>query len=137
MDHFLKITLTISGFFILNFSVFSQTNIIDSLQNVAKTAKSDTIRVNALNELADRYRKKSDYEQALQNATAALTLGEKINFKRGVAKSNSHLGNIYRNKSQYDKSIEYYNRAIPLFKDLKDKYAIAPVTEISDLPITI
>ena len=81
--HFLLL-LNFSGF--QNPKGFAQTPKIDSLKNVLKTAKEDTVKINCLNALAWEV-KSNDPDKAIQYSKGALTLSEKINFKKGIADS--------------------------------------------------
>lgn len=103
------------------FKSFGQKNVIDSLINVVATAKQDTTKINAGNVLADKYRRKSQYDLAISTANTALELANKKNYTKGKYKAQLVLGNTYRNKNEYDKALHYYEQALTLLEKSKDK----------------
>src|ERR1041385_2292181 len=77
---------------------FSQNNKIDSLQQVLKTAKEDTNKINTLNTLARETRNTGDYEVSRKYSKESLSLSEKINFERGKVAAYLNIGmtNFYQ-----------------------------------------
>src|SRR6266481_6297239 len=63
---------------------------IDSLENLLKTVKEDSVRVNELNNLSYQMKSIGDFDSAMTYALKAKSLSEKINFNKG-------LGNAYNN----------------------------------------
>ena len=79
---------------------FAQDKKIDSLMNVLKTAIGDTNKVNTLNNLSEQFWRTAKYAEAKKYADDALSLSEKLNFKRGIAKLEIAL---CKGKQLYDK----------------------------------
>ncbi len=97
---------------------------VDSLSLLLESSKSDTTRVNLMNELAAEY-KNSDFEKALSFATKATTLAEKISFPRGEVAGLNNIGSVHYNKGDYDQAIEYHNKAYQLSKENQYKAGMA------------
>lgn len=106
-------------FFIgLQVNSFGQQALADSLERAIRTGVArDTSRVNALNRLAVFYWYK-DSERAFQLSREAVTLAEKLKFKRGLAAAWNILGVSYDIKSQFDSAIHYYNLAAELSREI-------------------
>ncbi|MBL0329223.1 MAG: tetratricopeptide repeat protein [Bacteroidetes bacterium] len=103
---------------------FAQQAKIDSLVKVIATAK-DTTLVNALNDIAFRYGKLGDFENALKHSQQALENAEKIGNRKGMATAYRNYGVIYKNMADYPKSLEYHNKALQISTEDKDKKSIA------------
>lgn len=115
--------LTILFFLAFTFS-FAQKAKIDSLIKVIASAK-DTTLTNALNEIAFRYGKFGDFENALSYSGKALENAEKTGSRKGMATAYRNFGVIYKNMADYSKSLEYHNKALKISKEDNDKKSIA------------
>ncbi len=111
---------------VINFSlVFTgQQNPVDSLKAVIETTKIDTVKVNALNEIANVLRGRNN-EQALQYAEQALVLSKKINYNKGTAEVYKTLGIINFMFGEFEKALEATNNARSSFEEINDKKGIA------------
>jgi len=99
-----------------NGNCFSQ-NIrrIDSLKNaiakydsqIGKTIKSDTIKVNLLNEIAANYCIINPTE-SLKFSQQAIALSQKINFQKGIAESYLTIGISLASKGELQKATIYF-----------------------------
>jgi signal transduction histidine kinase len=96
---------------------FAQQNVIDSLQNVLKTAKEDTNRVNALIALAAQF-KSNDPDTAIYFGNNALTLATKLNFKTGMADASFRLGQANVNLGRYEDAIKNTIGALAAYNQL-------------------
>lgn len=103
----------------------AQKNSIDSLQELIKSTRIDTIKVNASNQVADLLRKKGRHQDALTYVSSALELAEKIKFKKGIGKAHLVKGNIHRVKSEYDDALLHFTKALDIYRPLKDKPTMA------------
>jgi tetratricopeptide (TPR) repeat protein len=103
-----KIILSIIALTLI-FGAFGQNNsVIDSLENILKTAKADTTKVNCLNSLSSEYMKISDYKMSMQYAESALVLANTLDYKKGIADSYYNIGNTYKNQGKYQEALNLY-----------------------------
>ncbi len=109
---------------LFNFAQAQNQQKIDSLLNVFKTAKDDTSKVNYLNELG-RELIYSNLDTAIILGNQALSLAEKLEWKRGIAKSMGFLGSCFSDKGNLNKSLDYFSNALKLAEELRDKNVIA------------
>jgi signal transduction histidine kinase len=98
---------------------------IDSLLIVLKTAKEDTSKVNTLNAVCIEKRDLGEYTDAIKYVDEALTLAEKIGFKKGEAESCHLKGNVFYYLSDYTKSFNYYQKGFSLSEQLGYKVEMA------------
>jgi serine phosphatase RsbU (regulator of sigma subunit)/Tfp pilus assembly protein PilF len=92
---------------------------LDSLKIELKKCKSDTSRVNLMNEIS-YYTLFNDVEVGKQIAIDALDLATKINFERGILRSYGQLGNAYNSMDKYDEAIEAYLNCLRIAVKMKD-----------------
>jgi len=85
----------------------------------------DTVKVNTLNELCQVKISMDDYPEARKYADEALALAEKLDYKKGVAKSYHQIGVIYWHLGDYQKSLENYFLALPLNEQIGYQKGIA------------
>ena len=93
----MKKQIILSAFLLfLIIPALGQTNrIIDSLENILRTAKADTAKVKCLNELSYQYLKVSEFKIAVQYAESALDLAKTLDYKKGIAYSYVIFGFSY------------------------------------------
>ncbi len=91
--------------------------LIDSLQTKLLTAKEDTNKVIFLYELAFA-RSWSNPDTALVIDKQAMMLAEKLNWKKGIARIVSDLGDIELQKGNIAKALEHNRNALKLFEQL-------------------
>jgi len=103
---------------LLTLTGYSQQKKLDSLHIVLKTVKEDTSKVNILNAISDEETNLGEYPQARKDADEALTLGDKLKFKRGAAESYDLIGIIYYYLGDYFKALEYHQKALVINKKL-------------------
>ncbi|MFC2104002.1 tetratricopeptide repeat protein [Bacteroidota bacterium] len=97
---------------------FSQTKKIDSLITFLNSyTAEDTIRVNALIDLAQSYQQ-VDLEKGKNLAEEAEKISLDINYPKGVANSLYNLGFYYWIIGRNDTSIILCTRALAIFKDI-------------------
>ncbi|WP_291084173.1 tetratricopeptide repeat protein [Flavobacterium sp. BFFFF1] len=90
---------------------------IDSLKRVLAVSKTDTVKVNILNSIADQY-KESYPDSTAVYALKAATLSRKANYEFGLATSyiNSGNGNIIL--GNYKEAKDYFVKAQTVFEKL-------------------
>lgn len=101
--------------------VLSQCFKIDSLLRVIPyLSRTDTLRVDAMNQLAEEYLESQRESNAEYYARQALTLAEKINYPTGEGDAHFMLGRVYylddikrdqESISQYKTALEIYQKA--------------------------
>src|SRR5256885_2233295 len=91
---------------------------IDSLLLVLKTTEADTIKVNALIAIGVELRD-GDAKQSVEYQKQALALAEKINFKRGMARSHANMGGALKNLGEYDEALSHLRTAIKIAEEIK------------------
>lgn len=129
-DTFMKQLLYIGVLHLLLASAcFAQTKtqlkIIDSLKaRISQSVLPDTVKADALNELAWLYRN-FDYEKALGYAKQAQTLAQKLEDQPRLATAYNRLGIAYKNKGEYDIALNYYKQALDIENTLMHSYGIS------------
>ncbi|HEX8563170.1 MAG TPA: tetratricopeptide repeat protein [Flavobacterium sp.] len=112
-------------------AAFAQTAPVDSLLSALPKAKSDIVRTDILNALADHY-KASNPELMLEYAEKALVLAQRIKYRVAEGHALLNLGNANIINGNYPKALESFTRAQQLFEkenrgDLTVKQALARV----------
>src|SRR3954447_872799 len=94
---------------------------IDSLKKILVIQKEDTNKVNTLNELSAIL--DHDRNSAMQYAKEALSLSQKINFKKGEGNAYYQMGvaeagsNYVGERGNINEALAYFNNAITIFKN--------------------
>lgn len=114
-------------FFIVSLSSAANTAKIDSLEKVLPTLKEDSIKVDALINLAKNYRTVTKYGQALNNAAAALELARKLGLEKEEAMAHNIRGITYNNMRKMAEALEEFLAAMKIREKLGDKEGIASV----------
>lgn len=98
--------------------------LIDSLKNELSHVSNDTSKILILNELSYNIYG-IDPEIGLKYCNEALTLSDKISWKKGKGKSLFNIAIIHWVKSDYAKSIDYYLQSLKIFEELNDKKGVS------------
>ena len=98
---------------------------IDSLVNLIKTDKEDTVKVMHLISLSRKYNDIGEFKKSLPYSKQALELAQKTGFKYGITKSYNSIGIIYMLQSNYPEALKNYFAALNIFEEIKDKRGIA------------
>src|SRR5690606_34910250 len=94
-------------------------NPIDSLQRVLRAAKSDSVKVNLYNKIADRY-KESNPDSTRFYAAKAASLSSQINYGFGLANGYVNMGNANIIFGNYDAALKDFAKAESEYKKLLD-----------------
>ncbi|MBX2932408.1 MAG: tetratricopeptide repeat protein [Chitinophagaceae bacterium] len=96
--------------------------LIDSLKTALKTVKTDTTKVNILNDLS-KYAgwQINENDAAIDYAQQALDLATKANFKNGMAVAHNNMANAIKRKRNYEEAFKHYFIALELYKETKNK----------------
>jgi len=90
-------------------AAFAQSKKTDSLLSLLSTA-NDTTKVNLLNQISSSYWYE-DPVKTFEYAKQAAELGEKIDFKKGVATAYNNTGVGYYQQNNYDSALLWYEKA--------------------------
>ncbi len=112
----------------------------DSLINIIKTTKNDTLKVNALITLSSETYN-TDSITSLKYINTAISISQKAGYNRGILKSFRIKAGFYSGKN-YIKAIEYLKKALYVAKKIHDINEVAYLLgdigkcyrEISDYP---
>jgi serine phosphatase RsbU (regulator of sigma subunit) len=96
---------------------------VDSLQNVLKTAKEDTSKVNTLNVLAWEL-KNNNPDTSIILSTQALLLAQKNKYPKGIVQCYHNLGVFNYFKGNYALSLDYDFKALKIRESFNDKKGI-------------
>jgi len=97
---------------------------IDSLLNDLAHSKDDTNKVNLLGDLSYSYYGINP-DSGINFAEQALTISEKLQWKKGIAYANNKIGVNYWAKADFPKAQEYYLKALKINEELGNKIEIA------------
>ena len=110
--------------FSYNTNSFGQNKIIDSLKLLLKTAKDDTIKVNALDYLAfELYPTNPD--STIIVGLQAAKLAKKLNYIKGQSNAYGTVGVGYWMKGDYPKALDNYFTALKIDEKSRNKEGIA------------
>lgn len=115
-----------SVFFIFSFlfCCCEENRSIDSLETLLKKIKDDTVKVDLLNQLSEKYLS-IDFASALEKARQAKELADRAGFKKGSARSSSFAGLAFYFQGNYDKALQSYVESMKIYEDIGDKGGIA------------
>lgn len=112
-------------FFIsISYNINAQNSAVDSLKKCLLNSKVDTQKVNTLHELCKRHLF-SDAKMALRYGQEACKLSEKLDFKKGCAKSLHNIGIVYYNIGNYDSALYFFSSSLKIKRIIKDKKGMA------------
>ncbi|MDX1629403.1 MAG: adenylate/guanylate cyclase domain-containing protein, partial [Fulvivirga sp.] len=122
-----KFFLSLSLFFLLVFSVSNaQDNELDSLKNKLNSADelSDTTRAELLNGISYALWR-TQPEKAIDYGKQALELSRSIDYKKGMAIANKHIGLGYYVLGEYVEVLFYWEASLEAFRAIDDKTGVA------------
>ena len=121
-----KIIFLLISFYTFSFVGHSQTKSNDdSVLAKINTEKFDSVKVNLLYQLGWDKFDLGKYDLAMKYTNEALTLAEKINFKKGIANCYLEIGGIYNVISDYPKALANYQNALKIYTDSKNNQGLA------------
>jgi signal transduction histidine kinase len=104
--------------------IAQQDKIADSLLNVIKIQKEDTNKVNTLNRLSNRFSQRKEYELSDKYAKDAISLAEKLNFKKGFIPAYGNLGYNNQQRGNDKEAIENYRTSLKFAEETGNKSAV-------------
>lgn len=128
----MKSFLSIILFVILSLeNTFAQCAQIDSLYRVLRIAKSDTDKINTLNNLAQELALIGKDGQAAFYAKQSLKMSEEADYPKGIADALTHIAKMdYADMKDLGENIEAFQKALSIYKDLNDQPKIIQTLEI-------
>jgi len=108
----------------LSLYCFAQDQEVDSLKAVIENLHDDSIKVIALNDLSLTLWD-TQPDLAIQYGFEARDLGDKINYKRGVAYALKYIGMGYYTQGDYIGVLEYFRQSLSTFESLGDQVGIS------------
>jgi len=110
--------------FLVSFTVlsesFSQTTRADSIQNEAENLDDDSVKVTHYLELGLELLS-SDINRAINYFDEAILIGNRINFKKGLAGAYNAKGRANAQQGDFVESILNFQEALTHFHDINDK----------------
>ena len=107
-----------------NSLVCAQQSRIDSLLNILKSSKEDSIKITVLNDVADAYTS-SEPEKTFSYAEKAYTLAEKLDYRKKMPRSLRLMTYAYLITDTPEKALEASQRALKISTELGDSVSIA------------
>jgi adenylate cyclase len=104
----------------------AQNTQIDSIKKVLNVAKEDSLKVNSLLALSKEFFSASPQE-AINYATEAKVLAEKIHYRSGLAYAYKNIGIGYYMQADYVESLGNYDKSLAIFDSLDDKVGMANI----------
>jgi adenylate cyclase len=97
----------------------------DSLRRVIATAKHDSTRVSAMNELSTYlWNLKSQNDSAMTYAQEAQKMAERAHFRKGVADALNNIGGVYRRRGKYSEALENSFASLRIHQEIGNKSGI-------------
>lgn len=117
--YFLK-SFLLSSFFVINFFQSpAQTPHLDSLLNVVKTLKEDTLKIQTYREICKAYMMElNDIDKVMEYASKTLALSQPLQYKKGLSYGMFYKGVAYWSKGNYELALDNYKKALVLMKEL-------------------
>jgi class 3 adenylate cyclase len=111
---------------LITFAGVGQDRQIDSIKSVISKAQEDSNKVNSLLLLSKKYFNEEPNE-AINVATRARNLAEKIGFKRGEAYALKNIGIGYYMQGKYLETFDYWNQSMVYFDSVGDRQGVANI----------
>lgn len=97
---------------------------LDKAGVIYKSLNDEEKLSNVINDKANAYYVRGNFELALRNHFAALELRKKAGNKSYIAKSLNNIGILYRSKKYYINAINYYRQSLAIKEELHDEQGI-------------
>lgn len=91
--------------------------VLDSLNLEIRNAEDDSARVRALNKLAGQFRYENT-DTSLIIARRALSLGEQIGYREGIARTKRLIGALYASQGNFEEGARIAIESVDLFRVL-------------------
>lgn len=121
----IRLTLILLLFFSGTQTISAQNKDIDSLQNLLKNAKEDTLKARDLYMLGFQFLEIGYFDSSNYYNNASLKLSEKLNWKKGISSSYGNMGAVCKMQGDYSKAIKYMLKALRIDEEAGNKKGIA------------
>ncbi len=120
MNIFKRILLFVLFSFSIAYSSLAQTTRADSLLNDIKNLDDDSLKVSQYLDLGLEFLG-SDIKKAIYYLDEAISLGQKINYKTGLAKAYNAKGRAYAQQGNFQEAIINFQEGLDEFREINDK----------------
>lgn len=103
----------------------AQNSTIDSLNKILKFHSEDTNKVNTLIKLTDTYCALYDYANAVPYVKLAISLADKLKFKRGLKTAFNRMGIIHSRQANYTEALQWFRLQLEICREINDKLGMA------------
>lgn len=119
-------TLLFFTLFSCSFFLFSQSPEIDSLKILTENAVSDTVRIDAANLLARKYRS-IDLEKTFEYAEMALSKSKEIEDLTRQANILNYIGIVHYGLGNYELTLDYFYQVLTIHEQTQDSIQLAVI----------
>jgi tetratricopeptide (TPR) repeat protein len=114
--------LTAFALILMSFSMLcGQQNKMDSLENLLKTDKEDTNKVNHLNTLAFDNGIRGNANNDSAYSRKAMKLAQAIKYTKGIADAYGNMALYYSDKSDLNRALSYYDMSLKIYHETGNK----------------
>jgi len=106
-------------------SLFAQNARIDSLKSILEVRRSDSVKVNLLNEIGLEYLYEEDFEESKIYFDQALNTSKEIGFTKGQAYALKNIGLVEYYQGNFTEVFDYWTRSLKEFESIRDTLGIA------------
>ena len=106
-------------------SVVSQESQIDSLKEVVRLGKQDTLQVSNLNALSVAILQNEDISGSLMVSKQAGELADELGYLRGKAYSEKNIGMAHYYQGDYMQVLDHWTKSLEIFEYIEDSQGIA------------
>jgi len=103
----------------LGVGAWAQTREADSLVLLLKTSREDTAKVKLLNSISREYRLIGNYNKGLPYAQQAMTLAQKLNFKKGQVTASNNIGMMNYGLGNASEALKYLFLSLKMCREMK------------------
>jgi len=107
------------GFLLTILTVNAQKPNIDSLRQILRTTKVDTVKVKALNHIGYAYLNNNN-DSTISYELQAISLSQKINDQKELGIAYLIIGSVFQQQNNQPKALEYGYKALQIGERIKD-----------------
>jgi adenylate cyclase len=111
--------------FLQCFQIEAQKNPADSLENLLNTVKSDTGKINILNELGRELISEGNFPKADSISYLAVKFAHIADFKSGEAAAYRNLGKIAEDQGSYSEALKNLQQSLNICQEIGNKKGIS------------
>jgi tetratricopeptide (TPR) repeat protein len=103
----------------------AQQSKIDSLEKILLNSKDDSLKVNLLIKISNKYWGEAHLNKAMEEADTALALAKKLNFNSGIAAAYNLIGLLNQTQGNYAEALKNFFASLKIEEQSGDKKAMA------------